>query len=310
MHDHDPTVRSRELGRLLSEELATIGMTQFALARELGWSPSMVSRMISGRRPVSAELMSGVLGVLRVTGEKRRYAMSISRSVTESGWLRELGDGLPERSDIMATLEGSATAMVVFEPNFVPDVLQSAEYMTALMETGAAIPADEIDARVKARLVRHGEVLDREGPADLLFFIDEYALCRTGTDRDVMSIQVHHLLRMAVRPRITIRVIPEITGFHRGAKGSFRIATFEDGNPVVCVENETSIVFLERDETITAYMGIVSELSRVALDEPQTRTWLANLATRLSAQQGDGDTPRMVGTFELDEDRDDQQEAD
>ncbi|MPZ80878.1 MAG: helix-turn-helix domain-containing protein [Actinophytocola sp.] len=341
MQDQDPTVRSRELGRLLSDALATIGMNQIALARELDWSPSTVSRMISGKRPVSAELMSGVLGVLRVTGEQRRYIMKISRAVAESGWLREVGDRQPARNvnpgnqnpedeilvssenpanmsspgevpgrEALNGLEDSAATMVVFEPNCIPDMLRTAEYMTAIMKAKAAIPADEIDARVNARLARHGDLLDRKGPADLLFFIDEYALCRSGAGRDAMSIQVHHLLCMAVRPRITIRVIPEAAGFHAGTKGQFQLLAFKDGNPIVCVENETSIVFLEREETITAYRDIVAELSRVAHGEPQTRTWLSSLAARLGAQQDDANTPRTGGIFELDEDQDDQREVD
>ncbi|HEY0692816.1 MAG TPA: helix-turn-helix transcriptional regulator, partial [Kribbella sp.] len=95
MNDLEPTVRSRELGRVLSQVMAVIGMSQIDLARELDWSPSMVSRMISGKRPVSAEQMSGVLGVLRITGPKRRYLMGIARRATEPGWWQEFGNRLP-----------------------------------------------------------------------------------------------------------------------------------------------------------------------------------------------------------------------
>lgn len=317
MQDHDPTVRSRELGRLLSEAMKAIGMTQNALADELDWSASTVSRMITGKRPVGAEQMSGVLGVLRVTGEKRRYAMAIARRATDLGWLRELGDRRPARNEpqkggspdncasgdeipcvgdfpasenlacdtsgreTLAALEDAAAAVVMFEPNCVPDVLQTVEYMTALHKAGAAFLVDEINARVSARLARHGDFIDRKGPANLLFFIDEYALCRTGAGREVMSIQVHHLLRTAVRPGIAVRVIPESAGFHAGAKGGFQLMTFKDDNSVVCVENETSIAFLEREESITAYENITTELSRVALSETTSRTWLSALADRL-----------------------------
>lgn len=79
MHDQEPTVRSRTLGRLLVRELRDVGMTQTELGKELGWSVSMVSRMITGKRPVSAEHMSAALAVLRITGSRRQEFMEMAR---------------------------------------------------------------------------------------------------------------------------------------------------------------------------------------------------------------------------------------
>ncbi|HEY0692121.1 MAG TPA: helix-turn-helix transcriptional regulator [Kribbella sp.] len=285
MFDLEPTVRSRELGLVLSRKMSAIDMSQGDLARELDWSPSMVSRMISGKRPVSAELMSGVFGVLRITGAERRRLMAIARRVTQRGWWQEFGNRLPVELTTLVDQEDSATGVVAFEPGYVPALLRTPEYMTALMTVAPSIPGNEIDARVRASLVRQ-RIFDRKRPADFLFLVDEYALCRTGAGRDIMSSQVHHLLRMSVRPNIDLRVVPEAEGcLPAGVGTGFQLMEFAQIKPVVYVEHETSVLFLEREDTVTGYQKLAAELTRIALDETQTRTWLTTVAERLEAPE-------------------------
>jgi plasmid maintenance system antidote protein VapI len=296
MFDQDPTVRSREVGWFIAGAAEAAGMNQLAMARALDWSPSMVSRMISGKRPVSAENVSGVLGLLRVTGLKRKYAMSLARRATEHGLTRELGDisANPDTDDeipghdIMRRLEDMASDVVVFSPNWVPALLQTEEYISALMSPDSSVRSDDITSRVKRRLDRSDDVLNRR--PILLFLIGEHALCRTGPSLEVMSAQVHHLLRISVRPNVTIQVIPDISGFRARAKNPYQFMNLTDETTVVCVENETSLLFLERDESIKEYAALTTNLSHLALDQTETRTWLTALAERLSAQLDGGDT--------------------
>ncbi len=50
MRDREPTMRSRELGEGLRRAMETAGLTGVEAARRLDWSPSRVSRMLSGTR--------------------------------------------------------------------------------------------------------------------------------------------------------------------------------------------------------------------------------------------------------------------
>lgn len=120
MQDQEPTVRSWEIGLVLAKKLDEIGMSQSELASQLEWSPSMVSRMITGKRPVSAELMSGVLGVLRITGRARRALMDMARRAAERGWWQDFGDRLPLDLASLSAREDCATAITVFETNYPP----------------------------------------------------------------------------------------------------------------------------------------------------------------------------------------------
>jgi hypothetical protein len=112
-----------------------------------------------------------------------------------------------------------------------------------------------------------------------------------------MSEQVHHLLQMAVRPYVEIRVIPDAIGYHGGWM-PFHLMDFTELNPVVYVENLNSTAFLEQQETIAGYRRIVADLDRVALDEGQSRAWLAELARTLGRSQEERNELAIYGMAE------------
>jgi hypothetical protein len=296
MYDQEPTVRSRELGLALLRAIGTAGLNQSDLANLLAWSPSKVSRMISGKRCASSEDVAAVLAVGRIVGPKRQELLEMARHATERGWWQEFGDRLPAELRTLSDHEDSALTITNFETTVIPGLLQTPEYATALFRATPVIPDSEIDDRVLARK-RRQRICDRQFPARFRFFIDEYAIARKGAGREIMSGQVHHLLRMSVRPYIEIRVVPEDVGFHAG-QHPFQLMEFTEINPVLFIENPTSVLFLERKDTIDSYRRNVAALSKVALDEDRSRSWLAALASRLGEEQH---AQRPAAIFELEE---------
>ena len=104
-----------------------------------------------------------------------------------------------------------------------------------------------------------------------------------------MSEQLHHLLRMAVRSYLTLRVVPASLGAHAANAGSFILMEFAEFKPVAYLESETSSVFLELPEEIAAYRRILGALAETALGEEQSRELIATLATELYADREDYD---------------------
>jgi hypothetical protein len=296
MYDHEPTVRSRELGLALLRAIGTAGLNQSDLANVLAWSPSKVSRMISGKRCASPEDVSAVLAIGGIVGPKRRELLDMARHATERGWWQDFGDRLPAELRTLSDHEDSALAITSFETAVIPGLLQTPEYATALFKATPAIQPEEIGDRVAARQ-RRQRIFDRQFPATFCFFMDEYAIRRTGGGRDVMGGQVHNLLRMSVRPYIEIRIILDSVGFHAGRQ-PFQLMEFTEMNPVLHIENPTSVLFMERKDTIAAYRREITELSRVALDEDQSRSWLASVASELGEEHH---AHRPAAIFELEE---------
>jgi len=287
MRDHEPTVRSRELGYALARAAEIRGLNGKQLADLLGWSPSKISRLFRGRRGASTEDVSALLAVCGIIGPKRAELLEIARRAYQPGWWQEYGDRLPLELRTLSDHEDAAIAITNFENVVVPGLLQTADYMRALMRVSPAIPAAEMDERVEARL-RRQDVFGRRPPARFRFFLDEYALTRTGPGREIMSEQVHHLLRMSVRTYLEVRIIPDAIGFH-ASRESFKLMEFTEFQPVVHIENQTSVLFLERGDTIAGYRKIVAHLDKVALDEEHSRAWLTALAARLGEPREDHD---------------------
>ncbi len=296
MYDHEPTVRSRELGLALLRAIGTAGLNQSDLANLLAWSPSKVSRMISGKRCASTEDVSAVLAVGRIVGPKRDELLEMARHATERGWWQDFGDRLPAELRTLSDHEDSALAVTSHDTAYVPGLLQTPGYTKVLFAANPMIPESELDDRVSARQ-RRQRVFDRQFPAQFHFFIDEYAIRRTGPGRRIMSDQVHQLLQMSVRPSIEIRVVPDGVGFHAGQRG-FKLMEFTEINPVVHIENLTSVLFLERKDTIRSYRRTVAALSKVAFDEDRSRSWLASVASELGKEHH---AQRSAGIFELEE---------
>ena len=116
-----------------------------------------------------------------------------------------------------------------------------------------------------------------DGYRTVTIFMHEQALRLPVGDSGVMAEQLHHLLRLSVRPYLTIRLIPTAFGPHAGLAGDFDLLTFKKIPPIVYVESEGANVFLEDQPSVGLYDTVVTSLGRTALDESQTRKLITDI---------------------------------
>lgn len=280
MYDYEPTVRSRQLGYSLTVIMQKAGFNARKLAHKLHWDPSRMSRLLSGKRGVKQTDLAAFLAVCDVVGPARDDLLEMAKGAWDPIWLQQFGECLPVHLSTLSFLHDTASAMIHADCGFVPALLQTESYMRALLQAQPVIPGEETDPWIAQGLLRQ-QVFDREPQARFEFFIHEYALTRTGPGRQAMSDQVHHLLRMTVRPHVEIRVVPEACGL-QGAFKPFQILEFDEFNPVVYVEHLNTVVFVERKDTVTTYRNILAALDGVALDEHASRAWLGETAADLA----------------------------
>ena len=287
MHNRQPTMRSRELGEGLRRAMEAAGLTGVEAARRLDWSPSRVSRMLSGTRGTTEVDVAMFLTVCGVRGRERKRLLAVCQDQGVPGWLQEYGDRLPKQLVTLVDHEDKAQRITDFEATWVPGLLQTPDYARALISRVITVPTDEVEERVAARLARQ-ELFGRGTGARFGFFLHETALRLPVGGAAVLSDQLHHLLRMSVRPPITVRVVPAAVGAHAAVNGSFRLMEFPEFHPVVYLESDTTALFLEKREQVTAYRRILGALAEVALDEGHSRDLIATVAQELSADLEDG----------------------
>ena len=266
MPDREPTIRSRELGEGLRKAMKHAGLTGKQAAKLLAWSPSWVSRLLSGKRHATAVHVSAFLAVCQETGPERDRLLEFCEEQHTPGWLQQHGSRLPQQLATLIDHENKAVAIDDFQPIGVPGLLQTGDYARAVTSRSGNIPADEVDDRVAARLA-HQSLFSRERPAPFTFYLHEFVLRLPVGGPVVMSDQLHHLLRMSVRPYLTLRVVPASLGAYAAMTGAFRLMEFAEFRPVVYLESTMSCLFLEKPVEIEAYRGILAALADTALKE-------------------------------------------
>lgn len=288
MSNREPTVRSRELGDGLRQVMRRAGLTGKQAAQLLGWSPSWVSRLLSGKRSATELDVAAFLGVCRVKGPERDRLLALCREQDTPGWFQQHGSRLPKQLVTLIDHENRAIAISDFETTGVPGLLQTGEYARAVISRVVNVPPEEVDDRVAARLARQN-LFSRDRPARFTFYLHEAVLRTPVGGRAVMREQLHHLVRMSTRPYLVIRVVPFSLGAHAAMTGAFRLMEFADFKPMAYLESETSSLFLEKPEEITAYRNILGALAQTALGEGQSREMIATLATEFYGNREDHD---------------------
>ncbi|MGH3718486.1 MAG: helix-turn-helix domain-containing protein [Pseudonocardiaceae bacterium] len=286
MQDREPTIRSRELGEGLRTAMERAGLTGKQVADQLGLSQSWISRLLAGKRKATAVQVAGFLDMCRVTGEERDRLLELCEDEHNLGWLQQRGAPLPQQLVTLIDHERKAVTISAFQAQTVPDLLRTGDYAHALLRRSSNTPEREVDGLVAATLARQS-LLSRENPADFTYYVHESALRLPVGGAVVMSEQLQQLLRMSLRPYLTLRVVPIALGAHAAMAGSFTLLEFADFRPVVYLENEVSGLFLETPVEIDAYQRILGALEKTALGAEESRELIAALDTELYPDRED-----------------------
>lgn len=255
------------------------GLSGDALARRLGWSPSVVSRMEIGRRPSTT---TDVIQYLVMCGSRQDEVQPIVdfTRIAECQHGYYLSDRRIDGAlQSLIFHESSAERSIMYEPQVIHGLLQTPEYARALVT--AINPnrgADRVAALVRTRIERQ-RILSLANPARFTFFIHEHALrFRIGSDQ-VMHEQLLHLVLTAAMDHVTLRVVPSAAGERSAVGGAFRLMEFQEHRPMVYLDNlDGGGLILDDPTYVRRYCELVPMLADVAMDEGQSREFAAGVA--------------------------------
>jgi hypothetical protein len=173
--------------------------------------------------------------------------------------------------------EVTATLLRCYEHSMVPGLLQTPEYARAVLSTRPNSSQEEIDELVAARLARQ-DVLARREPPLLYAMLDEAVLHRDVGGMSIMHAQLVHLAEMAVRPNITIQVVPYSAGAHNGLLGAFAIADADGSLPVAYLETAALGTTVEEPSTVARVLLTCDTLRSEALPHGASRELILKVA--------------------------------
>ncbi|WP_176946901.1 helix-turn-helix domain-containing protein [Lentzea fradiae] len=268
------TVRGREFGDAIRALLRAAGLTNRAVAELLGWQEAKVSELINGKEGTSDVDLAKLLGLLRTPPDEFDHLMALHHETHIRDWLQPKGSGAPDRARTLREHERIASEITGWSMNVVHGLLQVPGYTRHLADSAVNLQ-DDVDTVVHSRSMRQRAVLD--GYRTVSIFMHEQALRLPVGNAEVMAEQLHHLLRLSVRPYLTIRVIPTASGPHAGLAGDFDLLKFKKIPPLVYLESHGANVFLEDRHSVGLYATVIRSLGRRALNSDGTRKLITEI---------------------------------
>jgi hypothetical protein len=242
-------------------------------------SHSKISRLETGRVGFKDRDIVDLLTLYGVTDEAQREEFRrLASSSNHPGWWHDYSDVLAGWFEEYLGLEEAAVQISTYEAQFVPGLLQTEDYASAVILLEYSNPK-EISRRVSLRMARQA-ILSKPDPTSLWAVLDEAALRRPIGGPRAMRAQLKHLIEMSERPNVTIQIMPLTAGGHAAAGGSFSVLHFaEDDLPdLVYLEQLASAQYLVKQDVVDTYLEVVDRLHREAATPAESlRTLRARL---------------------------------
>lgn len=259
-------------------------MTAEAVAEQLEFDQSWVSRIESGRRGIRPNDLRALLDVYGIHGADRDELLRLARQARQRAWWHSYGDVIPEWFQVFVGLEAEAADLRSYDAELVPGLLQTPDYYRAYLSTAPmSASAEEIDRKIEFRQARQQRVVGDE-PLQLWSILNEAAIRRPVGGAATMRAQIKHLIQMSDRSNVTIQVLPFAAGPHPAMDGAFVVLGFPEApDPdVIYLESQVGSLYLEEATAVDRYNLVFNHLRAKALDPDQSRSLLASVSKEAS----------------------------
>jgi transcriptional regulator with XRE-family HTH domain len=267
-----PTVLRMLLGAHLRKLREAREISREEAGYAIRGSESKISRLELGRVGFKGRDVADLLTLYGVDGEERDRLIALARDANQPGWWHRYGDVLPNWFQAYLGLEAAAALIRTYEVQFIPGLLQTADYARAVVRLDHSRASEaEVERRVALRVNRQ-RVLTRPDAPQFWAILDEASLRRPIGGSEVMRGQLQALIEVNKLPNVRLQVIPFNAGGHAAAGGAFSLLRFpeEDLPDIVYIEQLTSALYLDKRDDVEHYVLAMERLCVEA--EPPAHT--------------------------------------
>ena len=289
-----PTLRRWDLGEDLRRIRESLGKTIEEVSADLmaqygtGFSAAKISRLETGSRRANPRDVLDLCAYYGVDATERERLIGLAKAVRLENRLQSVRMAYPE----YVALEARARTLHVYEPMFVPGLLQTYEYhrSTYEMMRKASLEQDVSEDAFKDMAQVREERKRRMAGSDALTInavIDENVIHRrVGSDR-IMAEQLNHLLDVSGQPNVTLRVVPMSTGLYPGCESAgfsmLGLGQAETTKEYACyLEGLVASVWAERASDLATVTSVFAHVESIALDPQQSHELIADAIGRFS----------------------------
>jgi len=280
-----PAIRRRQLGRQLRDLRITAGFrTMEAAAEATGLSRVTIGRIESAKQTILPRTVRTLCHAYGVGAPMLDHLLRLAEESEDRGWLLEYSETVPNWFARYAGEEADASTIWTYEPECVPGLLQTDEYMRAVMAAArpGADPESLSDSIAFRR--RRQERLTSDKPPQLMAVINQAALLRLVGGAAVMRAQLLHLIEMASLPNVTLQALPFSAGAHPAMICAFTVLHFpaEAGMATIYEEVYGGAVYPDTPAEIDHCRWMFGKLQELALSPEDTTGLLTTLAAELN----------------------------
>ncbi|MDG4863508.1 helix-turn-helix transcriptional regulator [Streptomyces sp. T-3] len=262
-----PTVLRIVLGTQLRRLREARGISREAAGEAIRGSHAKISRLELGRVTQKERDVADLLTLYGITDpDEREEYLDLARRAGNAGWWQQYSDVTPSWLETILGLEDAAHVIRSYQVQFIPGLLQTADYARAVTSLGEARgSAHDIQRKVDLRL-RRQQLLTRPNPPKLWFVVDEGALRRPMGGPAAMREQLQHLIEVAALPNVTLQVAPFNAGPSAAAGGPITLLRFQEADlpDIVYLEQLTSALYLDKRVDVENYMLVLDRISAAA----------------------------------------------
>jgi transcriptional regulator with XRE-family HTH domain len=280
-----PTVRRMLVGARLRRLRTDMGLSREQAGEALRASAWKIHRLENGQVGFKERDIVDLLRLYGVTdpAEVAEF-VTLAHEANTPAWWQNYGDVLPQWFRAYVDLESAATLIRTYEGQFIPGLLQTDDYIRAVVG-GAHLDeaSEEVGRRVRLRMARQALLTQKDAPR-LWAVVDEAALRRPVGGREVMRGQLERLIDATKLSNVILQVLPFGAGAHPAMGGAFTVLRFPDQElpDVIYVEHLTSALYLSKRDDVDRYLHVMESICVRAAAPDQTVELLNQLLDELS----------------------------
>jgi transcriptional regulator with XRE-family HTH domain len=279
-----PTVASGRLARELRDRREKAGLSQESVAQEMGWAESKLYRIENDKSRVLVRDVKRLIKLYKVRGKEEDALLELAGLAGEPEWWHPYSGAIPEWFQLYVVLESSASELNGYESELAPGIMQTENYMRAIMRTAPNHDDDEaIEGKITVRANRQAR-LTGDDPLSVWLVLNEAVIRRVVGGPQVMREQLEHLITLSELRNVTLQVLPFAIGEHAAMHGAFKLLKFPTpGDPhKVYLEEQVGGIYTQKDQEVDRYALMFDHLRARAHGPEQTRALLHEAALQLS----------------------------
>ncbi|GAA4901216.1 helix-turn-helix protein [Stackebrandtia albiflava] len=262
MSTEAPTIARLALGQILVSLRESAGMDHTDVAEELDVHPDTVRRWEIGQHSVKRHAVKTLADLYGASSTQLSRMYTLAKQGKERGAVERYPGGASPEFRIFADFEPTATEILSYEPEYIPGLLQTPDYLRAVHAAQLPELTPKPEAVHELRADRYDRMFGRRDMPTMRFAIGFAAmLYLQELTPAALAGQVTRLREAGALPTVEVRVV---TGMHSGMNGGFTLMTPNSGllgaNRFAYIEAQDVCRYTEAADDVALYDRIFASV--------------------------------------------------